>query len=330
VKTSLLSNDFEIICMDKIEAEEVKWLWSPYIPLGKITILQGDPGLGKTFFAIQLAAIVSNGDCFPFSKDSKKKKARNVIFQTAEDGLADTIKARLDTAGANCKRIFVIDECDKGLTLDDERLREAIEKIKPRLVIIDPIQAFLGAGRDMHRANDVRPVLKRLGKTAEDFGCAIILICHQNKSRGGKALFRNLGSIDIVASARSVLAVGEMPDMEHRRAVVHIKSSLGVKGKTILFDLDPASGFEWAGTCTLTEEDIFNYSKSMGQKPLVRDECAEWLRKLLSNSPMYESEIRNAAKEKGFAKITVYRAKKELGVICKKEKGKNGKWVWEL
>ena len=110
MKNFVPSDNFEIICLDDVETEDVRWLWKPYIPLGKITIVQGDPGLGKTFFAIQLAAIVSNGDSFPYGKDDEKKKAGNVIFQTAEDGLGDTIKARLESAGADCSKIFFIDE----------------------------------------------------------------------------------------------------------------------------------------------------------------------------------------------------------------------------
>jgi len=155
------TENLKIICMDDITVEKIKWLWNPYIPLGKITILQGDPGLGKTFLATQIAAIVSNGEKFPFD-NSDKIKAGNVIFQTAEDGLADTIRARLDDAWANCKRIFAIDEYDKSLTFDDTRLREAIQKIRPKLVVIDPLQAYLGANKDMHRANEIRPVMHRL------------------------------------------------------------------------------------------------------------------------------------------------------------------------
>ena len=256
-----LSDSFEIICLANVEKEEVKWLWKPYIPLGKLTILQGDPGLGKTFFAVQLAAIVSKGACFPFG--TEKIEEGNVIFQTAEDGLGDTIKVRLEDACADCERIFFIDEGDKSLTLGDKRLRTVISAIRPKLVIIDPIQAFLGAGMDMNRANEIRPVMRRLGNIASEFGCAVVLICHQSKSRGGKVLMRSLGSVDIIATARSALAVGEMPDMEYRRAVVHIKSSLGAKGQTILYDLDPASGFEWVDVCDLKEEDIFNHHKGI-------------------------------------------------------------------
>ena len=141
-----------------------------------------------------------------------KKTSCNVIFQTAEDGLADTIKPRLENAGADCSKIFVIDEAEHALTLDDARLKAAILETKAKLVIIDPIQAYLGADKDMHRANEIRPIMSKLSRIAEETGAAIIVIGHLNKAHSGKSIYRGLGSIDIAAAARSILTVGEVPN----------------------------------------------------------------------------------------------------------------------
>ena len=216
------------------------------------------------------------------------------------------------------------------MTLDDSRLREAIQKIRPKLVIIDPLQAFLGSDKDMHRANEMRPVMRNLSEIADEFGCAIILIGHQNKSQGGKAIYRGLGSIDIAGSVRSILVVGEVPGIKNRRAVVHIKSNLTAAGPTILFDLDPEYGFSWAGVSDLTADDVINYRQTGERQAPVRDECVEFLKELLADGPISANEVKEAAKTKGFSKITVIRAKEKMGIESKKAKGKSGEWIWRL
>ena len=318
--------------MGNVEAEEVEWLWKPYIPLGKITILQGDPGLGKTFLAIQLAAIVSLGEHVPFCKGGGKIKAGNVIFQTAEDGLADTIKVRLEDAWANCKRIFVIDESKKALTLDDERLKEAICRKRAKLVVIDPLQGYLGAGTNMHRANEIRPLMTRLNKIASEYGCAIVLIGHQTKAQGNNAIYRGLGSIDIAAAARSILVVCKVPEFEHRRALVHIKSSLEANGQTILFDLDPEQGFDWVGLSNLTIDDFSRNRQKEGVKQEVTllNECMEFLQAALSEKPIPATEIKDSALAEGFTEVTINRAKKAMQVHSFKGKGSGGQWYWGL
>lgn len=316
--------------MDDIEPEKVRWLWKPYIPLGKVTILQGDPGLGKTFIATQLAAIVTNGETTPFCEDAKKTKAGNVIFQTAEDGLGDTIRVRLDEAEADCKRVFFIDEGDRALTLDDHRLKKAIQIRRPKLVIIDPLQAYLGAGTDMHRANEIRPLMTKLSNIATECGCAILLIGHQTKAKSNNAIYRGLGSIDIAAAARSVLVVCKAPEIEYRRAIVPIKSSLAPTGQTILFDLDHDRGFEWVGFSSLTQDDLLNSrsGESVGKKESTLDDCAEFLKSKLSQGRLPAKELKQAALKAGFSEATINRARKKAPIRGIK-KGKGG-WYCEL
>ena len=175
----------KLISMSEINAEEVQWLWYPYIPLGKLTIIQGDPGEGKTSFILAVIAALTRGD--PLPECEQAAEPMNVIYQTAEDGLADTIKPRLESAGADCTRVLVIDESKRELTLCDARLEEAIRRTGAKLIVLDPLQAYLGSDVDMHRANEVRPVLKRLSLMAERTQCAVILIGHMNKAQGLKS-----------------------------------------------------------------------------------------------------------------------------------------------
>ena len=186
----------KIISMDEIQAEEIKWLWKPYIPFGKLTIIQGDPGEGKTTFVLRLAAQLSQGKGFDESMEITEPM--NVIYQTAVDGLADTVKPRLLSANAECSRIKVIDDTEKSLYMDDERLEIAIREQNAKLLILDPLQAYLGDRVDMNRANEAREMTKKLSAMAERTGCAVILVGHMNKGSGAKAAYRGIGSIDFL------------------------------------------------------------------------------------------------------------------------------------
>lgn len=172
-------DNLKIINMADVETKKVEFLWYPYIPYGKLTIIQGDPGEGKTTAVLQIAALLTKGEKLP--EDDQEREPVNVIYQTAEDGLADTVKPRLEAAGADCSKVLVIDESEQGLSMSDLRIEEAIKQTGAKLVILDPIQAYLGSGVDMHRANEIRPVMKHLGDIAEKYNCAIILIGCQRR-----------------------------------------------------------------------------------------------------------------------------------------------------
>ena len=157
----------KIIRMSDVELTPVEWFWKPYLPFGKLSVLQGNPGEGKTYFAMHLAAACTNGKLLP---NMERMEHFNVIYQTAEDGLGDTVKPRLIEAGADLDRVLVIDDSDVQLTLSDERIEKAIVENNDRLVIIDPIQAYLGADVDMNRANEVRPIfIIRLDNSLNNF-----------------------------------------------------------------------------------------------------------------------------------------------------------------
>lgn len=257
--------NYRLINMEDVEAREVNWLWYPYIPYGKLTIVQGDPGEGKTTFILHLAALLTKGEALPCEERTENREPVNVIYQNAEDSLEDTIKPRLLEAGADCNRVLVIDESIDCLSMTDERLVRAIKETGAKMVVLDPIQAYLGADVDMHRANEIRPVLKQLGNIAEEYGCAIVLIGHMNKASGSKSTYRGLGSIDFQATARSVLVVGRIKVDTSLRVIAHDKSSLAPEGSSIAFRMDKDNGFTWEGICDITVEELLS-GESRGQK----------------------------------------------------------------
>ena len=314
----------KLIHMDQVEVEEIEWLFYPFIPYGKVTIIQGDPGEGKTTVVLQIIAKLTKGEPIlnEITEEETDVEPINVIYQTAEDGLGDTIKPRLLAAGADCSRVLVIDDQDQPLTMVDARLEEAIIQTKARLVVLDPIQGFLGAGVDMHRANEIRPLMKRISVLAEKYQCAIILIGHMNKNSNGKSSYRGLGSIDFQAAARSVLIVGRVKDEQEIRVICHVKRSLAPEGDAIAFRLDKEKGFHWIGEYDISAEDLLS-GDGRGQK--IRS-AKEFLKEILANGSM-EAKIAEEAEERGIKKKTLWNAKKELQIDSVKI---GNKWFWML
>lgn len=311
--------NLSLINMADVESKNVEFLWYPYIPYGKITIIQGDPGEGKTTAVLRIAALLTKGEKLP--EDNQEREPVNVIYQTAEDGLADTVKPRLEAAGADCSRILVIDESDENLSMLDSRIEEALKETDAKLIILDPIQAYLGSNVDMHRANEIRPVMKHLGNIAEKYGCAIILIGHMNKASGSKSTYRGLGSIDFQATARSVLIVGRIKDDPTCRVIVHDKSSLAPEGPSIAFRLDKDNGFEWEGIIDITVDELL----SGEQKTSKLNKAKDFLKSYLADGPKAYNDIEVEAAENGIKSRTLYTAKDELGVVSKKV---GAKWFW--
>lgn len=264
--------------MDTVEAEDVAWLWHPYVPLGKPTNLEGDPGLSKSFIALTLCAIVTRGYPFPsadlegFRMTPNKLPLSNTIYMTAEDGLADTLKPRLEAAGADCSRVFVLqtyrsehkngDEQEHPFSLQDvDVLESALQETEAKLIVIDPVQGYLGKGVDMNQANDVRPVLTAVGQLAEKYSCAVICIRHLAKS-ARSPLHKGLGSVDFTAFARSQLLVGKH---EGQTVLTHAKSSLAPAGRSIAYELRDGRLY-WLGGSDTTPDDVANPLPPTAQK----------------------------------------------------------------
>ena len=248
----------------------------------------------------------------------------NVIYQTAEDGLADTVKPRLEAANADCSRISIIDESDKSVSMTDDRIEEAIKRENAKLCIFDPIQAYLGGDTDMNRANEAREMTKKLGSIAERTGCAIVLIGHMNKGSGAKAAYRGMGSIDFFAVARSVMLVGRIEGQSNLRAVIQIKNNLAAFGHPKAFEL-AEDGFHWLGDYEITADEVLGgivpkASKLEMAKQFLREQ-AERTQRILS------TEIIELAAQEGISKRTLETAKKELNI---KAERCNNNWYWNL
>ena len=303
----------KIIRMSDVELTPVEWLWKPYLPFGKLSVLQGNPGEGKTYFAMHLAAACTNGKLLP---NMERMEPFNVIYQTAEDGLGDTVKPRLIEAGADLDRVLVIDDSEVQLTLSDERIEKAIIENNARLVIIDPIQAYLGADVDMNRANEVRPIFMRLGQVAQRTGCAILLIGHLNKAAGMQSLQRGLGSIDIAAAVRSVMFIGKLKHDPTMRILTHEKSSLAPPGASLAFSLGDESGFSWVGEYDITADEMLSGIEP--QRETKTQQAKDLIFTLLAGGKQVLSEdIDKAALERGIPGRTVRDAKRELGDALK-------------
>ena len=303
----------KIIRMSDVELTPVEWLWKPYLPFGKLSVLQGNPGEGKTYFAMHLAAACTNGKLLP---NMERMEPFNVIYQTAEDGLGDTVKPRLIEAGADLDRVLVIDDSDVQLTLSDERIEKAIVENNARLVIIDPIQAYLGADVDMNRANEVRPIFMRLGQVAQRTGCAILLIGHLNKAAGMQSLQRGLGSIDIAAAVRSVMFIGKLKHDPTMRILTHEKSSLAPPGASLAFSLGDESGFRWVGEYDITADEMLSGIEP--QRETKTQQAKDLICALLAGGKQVLSEdIDKAPLERGIPGRTVRDAKRELGDALK-------------
>lgn len=305
-----------------VERQKIQWLWYPYIPYGKLTLLQGDPGDGKSTFMIHIAAGITKGIALP--DGGTLEEPGTVIYQCAEDNVSDTIKPRLEAAGADCSKIAFIDDSDHNLTFTDDRLEETIRAFRAKLLILDPLQAFIPTNTDMQNASHVRSTLRKLSAVAERNQCAVVIIGHMTKAGNGKSLYRGLGSIDIAAICRSVLMITRDDKNPGIRYMFQVKSNLAPEGEAVGFVLDPELGFHWIGRCLAEQNGEQKlHSRKMGKK----EQASMYLRVMLSAGDVPSAEVLNKLDELGIKERTVRKAAKEIGI---KSYRKKGIWYWNL
>ena len=314
--------ELKLISLEDVAVEPVRWLWYPYIPLGKLSILHGDPGEGKTTLALWIAAACSRGLALPGGETGEPL---TVLYQTAEDGLGDTIKPRLLESQADLHHIYTIDETDFPLSMLDHRIGEAIRDTQAQLMILDPLQAYLGEKVDMNRANEVRNVMKGLTKVASKTGCAIVLMGHLNKSQTANSAQRGLGSMDFRAAARSVLLVGRLKNDRNIRVMVHDKSSLAEEGNSRGFTLDNGTLHWQEGYENLTADELLS-GAARGNKVALAEELIR--EQLAGGHPVLANEIYQMAKDAGISRRTVEMAKRNMPDVTARKL--RNCWAWSL
>lgn len=327
--------------LSDVAPEPVSWLWPGRIALGKLTLLAGDPGLGKSFLTLDVAARCSTGAGWP-DRPGERFEPGGVVLLTAEDGLADTIRPRLDAAGADVRRIVAIEAVqmvggngrtgERGfdLGLDLPALEAAIRSVDPcRLVIVDPLTAYLG-GVDSHKNADIRALLAPLARVAEAHRVALLVVSHLNKSAGGPAIYRAMGSLAFAAAARTVWAVVKDRDDARRRLVLPVKSNISGDVGGLAYSImgqDRAAVVAWEPEPVhMTADEAMSERRVDADEP---DGGAAWLRDFLADGPRAATDGWEAAAAEGFGKAAVRRAMKSLGVTPRKS-GFDGGWMWAL
>lgn len=318
--------------LSEVTPRAVEWLAYPYLPLGKLSMLSGDPSAGKSFISLAIAAGITRGASPLERRDpAPAREPANVILMLREDALDDTVRPRLDMLGADCDRVLSLD----GWTREDdtkplgERIRngpvsmldvdviqQAVEAWKPALIVVDPLQSFMPPDVDLHRANETRPVLDAFADLARDAGCSVLLLRHLAKSAAPRAMYRGLGSIDLTAAVRSEMMAGEDPD--GNKALVHVKSSLAPKGPAIGYDFHPVNGLVWDGVVERDAEDLVaprEAKKKLGGRPSKLPAAVQFLRDELAEGRLKRAvDIIERAREAGFSERLLSDARKEIGV----------------
>lgn len=311
----------------EVKIERVEWLWYPYIPLRKLTMLGGDPGMGKSFISQAIAAAVSTGEPLP-GQASGMREGRNVLLLAGEDDPGDTLKPRLLSLNADLSRIAVSGD---DIRLDEDGLaiiRAMMAETQASLFVIDPIVAYMGAKMDMNRSNEVRPMLKGLASIAHDYNASGLIVRHLRKASTngtkGKALYSGMGSIDFTAAVRSELQVEEAKN--GKKYMNHVKTNLGPVGRSINYLINEDQEFEWGST---TDTPVFtSVTPTISQRFAKEDEAKRLIYDMLKDAPegLPSNDLYNYARARGISDRTLKRAKEGLAVVEKTSTG----WLWKL
>ncbi len=335
-----------IVWLDEVQPERVNWLWPGKIARGKLTVLAGDPGLGKSFVTLDIAARLTSGLAWPDAPGTPIEPG-GVVLLGAEDGIADTIRPRLDAAGADVSRIVAIEAVHSvnangnkagrafDLTSDIRALETAIRAIDNcKLVIIDPISAYLGE-TDSHKNGEIRGLLAPLATLADKHGVAILAVTHLNKNTGGAAIYRTMGSLAFTAAARAAWIVTKDNDDPDRRLLLPIKNNISADTGGLAYRLEPGEGglpiIAWEpDTVNLSADSVLGQHTSNSINGAL-EEAKQWLLDVLSDGPVPARDVKESAQRDGVASRTLSRAKQVLGVSSTREGySSSGRWLWAM
>ncbi len=328
-----------LVRLDTVKAERVSWLWPGRIPYGKLTVIDGDPGKGKSALSVDLAARMTAGHSMP--GETVGQKPAGVVLLTAEDGLADTVRPRLQAAGGDASRVVALDgvrlpsgACRMPTLADVENIRDAIVAVQARLVIIDPIMAYLGT-KDGHKDQDVRSIAHPVAHLAEETGAAVVLIRHLTKSEKANPIYRGGGSIGIAGAARSVLLVASDREDPELRVLASVKSNLSAPPPSLSYRLVPEGDVvrvAWEGPVDVTAAALLA-AQGSDEEAGGRGGAEAFLSELLAEGPCSSKDVFRQAREAGISEITLKRAKASLGIKAHKLGGRFGGdpgWCWEM
>lgn len=330
------------ILLSDVQPQRVEWLWPRRIPSGKLTILDGDPGLGKSVLTLDLAARVSRGWPMPEGEPGEDRVPAGVVILTAEDGLDDTVVPRLIAAGADLTRILALDMVwdSEGkskqlpcLPDDAPCIATAARKIGAALIIVDPMTAYLGERINSHRDADCRRALWPLAKIAEDTGAGVIVVRHLNKAGSSNPLYRGGGSIGLIGAARSGLLLARDPDNPDRRVLAATKCNLTKMPSSLGLALSAAENgalrIGWIGPSPHTAETLLAVAEDDEERGAVV-EASDVLRSVLIGRRL-AADVKREARQAGVSEISLRRAKALLGVRSERQGfGPEGEWYWFL
>ena len=321
-----------------VDREEVAWLSEDRLAIGKLHIFDGDPGVGKSFATDAIVAAVTTGAPL-FGEVGERREPAQALMLSAEDGIADTIRPRIEDMGGDLSLVTVLtavrkengDEGHLSLVDDLAAVEEVLKTGDYAVVVIDPVNAYLG-GVDTHNDAALRTVLAPIAALAERYNVAIILIRHLTKSSKDKAIYRGQGSIAYTAACRLAAIVGKNPDNEQERVIAWVKNNLGPEAPAIAFSLDEGQ-FRWLGETDVTATALVAPEKGTEERSAL-EEAKGFLRKTLADGPAATTEVEKQAKGIGITDRTLRRAREALGIKPEAvhEHGKAGaqRWVWAL
>lgn len=312
----------QVVNVSAVPAVDVQWLWYPYIPFGAITLLAGDPGMGKSFVTCAIAAAVSAGLPLPGQDPTIKRAPQKVLMISAEDGIATAIRPRLESLGADLKNIFALEEAFLLGPTAEKDLLEICREMAITVVFLDPLVSYIGGKTDMFRSNEVREKLQHLAMVARKADCAVLVVHHLRKATGGPAIHSFSGSGDFAAGVRSALLVGWSGE---DRVLAHAKSNFAPLGPSFEYVL-AEDGFAWNGELDIAADDLKRKTPRHSKVTVRNDKIQAFLRDILKSGPVPSNMVYQRGEDEGLTKVHLRGAKKGLVRVYKEA----DQWMWAL